>query len=321
MSSESPLISVVIPAYMAENTLARALDSVVMQRFDDVEVVVVDDCSSDRTYEIARSYAGRIKMNVISLARNSGAAAAFNHAVSAVRGRYICRLDADDTLASHLFDKIAPILQTDSPDIVRGGYNRLRDSVCTYIPVVRSMDLNDFSINVDHFSLWGKFIRTELLTDADNRTFEGIDCWDDLGVLSRIFARRPSVIDVDRPFYTYYISSGKQSLSTSRRERLLADHLAMADRLSDWFDNHGLSERYGDFLDHLKFAAKVKLLRGRGRDVARWKNTYSEVNRRVLSLRHVAMVHRLLFATVAILPTGLSQTISDLCDRLPRLKR
>lgn len=321
MFSDSPLISVVIPAYMAENTLARALDSVVMQQFDDVEVVVVDDGGTDRTAEIARSYAGRIKMNVISLARNSGAAAAFNHAVSAVRGRYICRLDADDTLSTGLFDDIAQILLKESPDIVRGGYNRLRDSVSTYVPVVRATDLNDFSINVDHFSLCWKFIRTDLLTNADSRPFVGIDCWEDLGVLSRIFARRPSVIDVDRPFYTYYISSGKQSLSKSRRERLLADHLAMADRLSEWFDSRGLSERYGDFLDHLKFAAKVKLLRGRGRDVARWKNTYSEVNRRVLSLRHVAMVHRLLFATVAILPTGLSQTISDLCDRLPRLKR
>ena len=321
MSSESPLISVVIPAYMAENTLARALDSVVSQRFDDAEVVVVDDCSTDRTAEIARRYADRLKMNVISLTRNSGAAAAFNHAVSAVRGRYICRLDADDTLSTGLFDDIAQILLKESPDIVRGGYNRLRDSVSTYVPVVRATDLNDFSINVDHFSLCWKFIRTDLLTNADSRPFVGIDCWEDLGVLSRIFARRPSVIDVDCSFYTYYISSGKQSLSTSRRERLLADHLAMADRLSDWFDNHGLSQRYGDFLDHLKFAAKVKLLRGRGRDVARWKNTYSEVNRRVLRLRHVAMVHRLLFATVAILPTGLSQTISDLCDRLPRLKR
>lgn len=321
MSSESPLISVVIPAYMAENTLARALDSVVSQRFDDAEVVVVDDCSTDRTAEIARRYADRLKMNVISLTRNSGAAAAFNHAVSAVRGRYICRLDADDTLAPHLFDKIAPILQIDSPDIVRGGYNRMHDSVCTYVPVIRATDLNDFSINVDHFSLWGKFIRTELLTDADNRTFEGVDCWDDLGVLSRIFARRPSVIDVDRSFYTYYISSGKQSLSTSRRERLLADHLAMADRLSEWFDSRGLSERYREFLDHLKFAAKVKLLRGCRRDVARWKSTYPEVNRRVPRLRHVSVFHRLLFTAVAVLPTGLSQTISDLCDRLPRLKR
>lgn len=321
MSSESPLISVVIPAYMAENTLARALDSVVSQRFDDAEVVVVDDCSTDRTAEIARRYADRLKMNVISLTRNSGAAAAFNHAVSAVRGRYICRLDADDTLSTGLFDDIAQILLKESPDIVRGGYNRLRDSVSTYVPVVRATDLNDFSINVDHFSLCWKFIRTDLLTNADSRPFVGIDCWEDLGVLSRIFARRPSVIDVARPFYTYYISSGKQSLSKSRRERLLADHLAMADRLSEWFDSRGLSERYREFLDHLKFAAKVKLLRGRGRDVARWKNTYSEVNRRVLSLRHVAMIHRLLFATVAILPTGLSQTISDLCDRLPRLKR
>lgn len=321
MSSESPLISVVIPAYMAENTLARALDSVVSQRFDDAEVVVVDDCSTDRTAEIARRYADRLKMNVISLTRNSGAAAAFNHAVSAVRGRYICRLDADDTLSTGLFDDIAQILLKESPDIVRGGYNRLRDSVSTYVPVVRATDLNDFSINVDHFSLCWKLIRTDLLTNADSRPFVGIDCWEDLGVLSRIFARRPSVIDVARPFYTYYISSGKQSLSKSRRERLLADHLAMADRLSEWFDSRGLSERYREFLDHLKFAAKVKLLRGRGRDVARWKNTYSEVNRRVLSLRHVAMIHRLLFATVAILPTGLSQTISDLCDRLPRLKR
>lgn len=87
-----PLISIVIPAYNAEKYIAATLDSVRAQTFRDYEVIVVDDGSTDRSFEIAGCFDGvfRIRQN------NRGAATARNVGIGAARGEYIAFLDADD---------------------------------------------------------------------------------------------------------------------------------------------------------------------------------------------------------------------------------
>ncbi len=86
------MISVIIPCYNAEPFLAEALESVLKQTRPVGEILVVDDCSTDRSGEIARSYGAR----VISMDRNRGHAAARNAGVDAARGNLIAWLDADD---------------------------------------------------------------------------------------------------------------------------------------------------------------------------------------------------------------------------------
>lgn len=91
MPSE-PLVSVVIPAYNAARYLGDALDSVFAQTVADLEVIVVDDGSTDHTSGVAKAYPG------VRLLRqsNQGASAARNRALELSRGRYIALLDADD---------------------------------------------------------------------------------------------------------------------------------------------------------------------------------------------------------------------------------
>lgn len=98
----SSLVSVLIPAYRAEATLAATLDSVLAQSHPDIEIIVVDDGSPDATLAVARSYE-RHGVTVIAQA-NAGASAARNVAYRASSGEWIQFLDADDVLAP---DKIA----------------------------------------------------------------------------------------------------------------------------------------------------------------------------------------------------------------------
>jgi glycosyltransferase involved in cell wall biosynthesis len=85
-------VSVIIPTYNAAEFIAEALDSVLAQTYDDLEVIVVDDGSQDSTADIVSEYAG------VTLIRqsNSGAAAARNRALQEATGDYIAFLDADD---------------------------------------------------------------------------------------------------------------------------------------------------------------------------------------------------------------------------------
>lgn len=92
MSASEPLVSVIVPAFNAEATLAEALRSALAQTYPNIEIVVVDDGSSDRTAEIAAGFEG------VTLIRkaNGGIASARNAGIAAAKGEWIAPLDADD---------------------------------------------------------------------------------------------------------------------------------------------------------------------------------------------------------------------------------
>src|SRR6516162_11875460 len=96
-----PLVSILIPAYNAEEWIADTIRSAIAQTWQCKEIIVVDDGSSDRTAEVARQFASK-KVVVVST-ENYGAASARNSALQLSQGDYIQWLDADDLLAK---DKI-----------------------------------------------------------------------------------------------------------------------------------------------------------------------------------------------------------------------
>ena len=92
-----PLVSILIPAYNAEEWISDTLNSALGQTWPRKEIIVVDDSSKDRTAEVARQFASK-GVKVVTIP-NGGAAAARNHALSLAQGDYIQWLDADDILA------------------------------------------------------------------------------------------------------------------------------------------------------------------------------------------------------------------------------
>jgi glycosyltransferase involved in cell wall biosynthesis len=99
----TPLVSILIPAYNAEQSLDETLRSAVGQTWPRKEIIVVDDGSRDRTAAIARRFASR-HVKVVSK-RNEGAAATRNYAFSLSQGDYIQWLDADDLLSPEKIEK------------------------------------------------------------------------------------------------------------------------------------------------------------------------------------------------------------------------
>ena len=108
------LVSVAIPAYNAAGTIAQTLDSLLAQTHRNLDIVVVDDGSTDATWDVLQRYAGRI--TAIRQA-NAGIGAARNASVQAARGDYIALLDADDLCRPDRLEVQLRYLQT-HPDIL-----------------------------------------------------------------------------------------------------------------------------------------------------------------------------------------------------------
>ena len=92
---KAPLVSIVVPTFNAGKFIDDTIHSVLGQTYENWELIVVDDGSSDNTLEVLRRFKSD-KIRVISMKRNGGAAKARNRGISACTGRYICFLDADD---------------------------------------------------------------------------------------------------------------------------------------------------------------------------------------------------------------------------------
>ncbi|OQX67678.1 MAG: hypothetical protein B6A08_14205 [Sorangiineae bacterium NIC37A_2] len=95
--NDGPLVSVIVPAFNAEETIERALLSITEQTWANIEIIVVDDQSRDRTFELAMDFARRApRVRVFRTERNSGAYVARNLGLSHAQGQYVTVHDADD---------------------------------------------------------------------------------------------------------------------------------------------------------------------------------------------------------------------------------
>jgi len=115
----APRVSVVIPCYNLGRWLDEAVSSVLAQTFQDFEILIVDDGSTDAvTRDLLDGYA-RPKTRVFRIA-HGGLAAARNHGIEHARGRYLCALDADDTLEPAFLEKLVHTLDAD-PSLTFGS--------------------------------------------------------------------------------------------------------------------------------------------------------------------------------------------------------
>lgn len=97
MTVGAPTVSVIMPAYNSEQHIAEAIASVQIQTFEDWELCITDDCSTDSTAAIVQGIAARdSRIKYVKQPSNQGAAAARNASLERAQGRYIAYLDADD---------------------------------------------------------------------------------------------------------------------------------------------------------------------------------------------------------------------------------
>jgi glycosyltransferase involved in cell wall biosynthesis len=112
MEKTKPLVSVVIPAYNRAALLGRAVNSVLEQSFQDFEILIVDDGSTDNTAEVVQGFEDP-RIRYIRHAKNAGEAAARNTGIHAARGQYVAFLDSDDYWLAGKLELQVRVLEAD----------------------------------------------------------------------------------------------------------------------------------------------------------------------------------------------------------------
>ena len=115
-------LSVIIPLYNVEAYVAKAAESIASQAFDGLEVIVVDDGSTDNSLEVCAEHLQGVDAKYIRQ-ENAGPGGARNSGIRSATGEYIMFLDGDDFLAPEAFEAILPILEEEKPDVLFGRYH------------------------------------------------------------------------------------------------------------------------------------------------------------------------------------------------------
>lgn len=116
------LISIILPAYNAEKYMSKTIESVLKQTFNNWELIIVNDGSSDKTDIICKTYADRDKRIKYFWKKNEGVSLARNYAIKKSRGSFIMFIDADDIIEDKMLEKMYKKMIEYNPDVVRCNY-------------------------------------------------------------------------------------------------------------------------------------------------------------------------------------------------------
>lgn len=121
-----PLISVIMPSYNCESYIGKAVESVQAQTLSDWEIIIVDDCSTDNTYEFAKQYASTdSRIQAVQLDCNSGSSKARNTAMDLAKGTYITFIDGDDVILPSKFEEQIKFMRDNDYAITYTNYRRM----------------------------------------------------------------------------------------------------------------------------------------------------------------------------------------------------
>lgn len=118
------LITIITPNYNCEKYISQTIESVLAQTYSNWELIIVDDCSTDKSYQIALDYASKDKrIKVIKNDTNSGAAISRNKALDIAKGEYISFLDSDDLWEPDKLEKQLQFMKNNNCDFSFTRYN------------------------------------------------------------------------------------------------------------------------------------------------------------------------------------------------------
>lgn len=207
-----PKISVIVPVYNTEKYLHRCIDSVLIQTYQDFELLLIDDGSKDSSGVICDEYAAQDARVRVFHKDNGGVSSARNLGLDNVRGEWITFVDADDWIEPEMLELLLRKGEETGADIVMGDFlfaypdrdvpNRFPDwDDC------KTTSLNRYITSI-WTCVWGGIHKRSLYEEHQLQSPRGVTYCEDFHLIVRLryFARK--VVNVHRPFYHYRQQEG-----------------------------------------------------------------------------------------------------------------
>lgn len=247
--NSTPLVSVLVPVYNVEKYLDECIDSIESQTYKNLEVIFVNDGSTDSSLDILN----RRKHNnyVVISQQNSGSASARNTCMHYAKGEFLTFLDSDDMLLPGAIADMVEAALNNNADIVRGRFVRVSskseqlfsqaspDDIVEFRKAF--LDWGDYSLNI-----WGALYRRSLITDNGLTFYDGLNFGEDFGMNCRMAYFAERVVNIDSVVYRYRIN--EQSMTQAYKERYACELFEISDRIKAFYESKPDADLYTDVM-------------------------------------------------------------------------
>lgn len=209
-----PLISVIIPIYNSENYLNRCIDSVLEQDYSNIEIILVDDGSKDKSPTICDTYAAQNK-NIIALhIPNGGASLARKKGIEIAKGQYLSFIDSDDYVTKNYISALYTAIQKYHTQVascyvqITKANDKIRTEATSAISL---LEKNTLMHRFFHYEFWGMpggLYKRDILY---NLYFPKETLCEDYLIKAQIFIQTPQMALVESPLYIYEKHEGSLS--------------------------------------------------------------------------------------------------------------
>lgn len=225
-----PEVSVIIPVCNVEQYLSECLDSALSQTVENIEVICINDGSTDGSLEILKCYREKDPRIIIIDKDNAGYGAAMNDGLDAAKGRYVAFLESDDLIAKDAYEKLVAAADKEEADIVKADYYELRGNAAErelkHIEICK--DKAQYNTCITPIKdQWAFFVPMMNCLGVFNRSFierNGIRHQEtpgashqDLGFWFKTFSCANRVLFLNQPFYMYRQDNEQSSMKSDKK--------------------------------------------------------------------------------------------------------
>lgn len=253
-------VSVIVPVYNTKKYLNRCLDSLVNQTLQELEILLVNDGSTDGSDEILRDYEARYPDRVRVLDKeNGGQATARNLGIRESHGQYIGFVDSDDYVDTEMFATMVQVALENDCDMVECHYHYIEESengdkeLATRGNIRQYKDQKDMFIN-PMTAPWNKLIKREILLQEGMQFPEGL-IYEDTAFCIKLIPYIEKEIYVDRKFVSYILRG--TSTMNANKSRKVADIFDVLDDILLFYKKNQFWDTYQRELEY--FCVKILL--------------------------------------------------------------
>ena len=207
-----PLISVIVPIYGVEKYIERCARSIFEQTYQNIEIIFVNDCTSDKSMDILdnviQEYPNvQSKVQIINHDINCGLAAARKTGLLAAKGKYVIQWDSDDYVDVQFLEKMVALADKEDADITICDMNNIYKNGTIYVHTNPSLDniecMKQVLVGKVHGSVCNKLIRRSLYVDNNIYPTEGLNMCEDLSVIYRLLFFANKLAYLPEALYNY----------------------------------------------------------------------------------------------------------------------
>lgn len=228
-------VSVIIPVYNAQKYLRECLDSVANQTLENIEIICINDGSTDNSLSILDEYAQKDNRFIILSKENGGSAAARNVGLSKAKGEYIYFVDNDDMIEEDALEIYTKVADRDVLDVVYSNPNWICESDDMVDPYSRTKDPTSEQIKIQtgkelltslilssnyYAAPWKRFIRRSFLELIDCKFFEQASPHEDNLFSFRVDIEAGKVAFIKRRLYTHRSHSFSTMITNAQKKDL-----------------------------------------------------------------------------------------------------